>query len=201
MSGRFRPDRDTILKYGIEFPAILSERNTPGRRKDLEKLFHHSDPELVAWAYFEASLYFRFYTEDFVRDECRKAVQYLEAALKHFREWPEAHLNLGVALSKLGKVEESVLHYEKATQYFQMAGANPDKHDQDAMLLGKIWLFRAHERLKLKTREAVAIARVELDKALDTLREHDTHAEYARWSAVAEQVDVELKAAERLYLF
>ena len=186
--------------YGERFPRAFDEETAvEDKLQELNKLFGEKDKTLRAWAYFQASLALRFYGENLKHSDCRKAVDYLRKAMEPpFSEWPEANLNLAVALSKLDRTKESLDHYEKATMYFRAGGADPEKHHEDAALLGKIWLFRAYERAKLEEPADLIKARSEFEKGMETLKRHPGDATCRRWLAFADEVEVELRTAERL---
>ena len=198
MSQGLRPDFSQLQK---EWPD-----GRAARREEAKEFFSDPSQDVRAVAYFVAATTCRItIAEGRTPEECRQAAEYLKEALGLFPRWPEAHLNRGVALSELGEHDKMLDHYEKATNFFGIAGADPTKHPTDAALLGKIYLFRAHGRLRLAREDEslkkadIVKARWEFEKGTEILGRHPESEACRRWLNLADEIEVDLRTAETIH--
>lgn len=199
MSGTFRPDIKNLReRYYKEYMSLVI--GTEDQIKEAASpLFKHADEELRAFAYFQAGMACAI-TEKagWTEKSCRECVEYLEKALELFPRWPQAHMNIGVALSKIGDIEKTLHHYERAMDYYLVSEVNYYRNAKDAALIGRLWLFLANTRLQLNHKESLVKARVEFEKGKEILLRHRDDDLCLRWLKFADQVEVKLSSAERI---
>ncbi len=185
-----RPSKEIYRRCRIE--ALASAER-------LETLLGGQDKSVAASAHYVASMALKFSGPSWTPGDCQKVVCHLGETLKRFPEWPEAHFNLAIALSKLERTANSLFHYQRAIECFRADGCHPKAYPRDAELIGKIWLFQALGRMCLRDAQDIIQARLELGEGRRILRHHSDNQRCQFWLDYADDLEKRLGPLERLH--